>query len=71
VNKEAKKCALCVEENKLQERTAPRDEFKCINFKTYNKYNQIRSINADHFSLDTKCPSMQEMIVKCKQNTDY
>jgi len=38
---------------------------------TYNKHNQNRSINEDHSSLDRKCPSMQAMIAKYKQNTDY
>jgi len=50
---------------------APRDEYKCINFMTYNKYNQIRSINADHSSLVTKSYSMQDMFANYKQNTDY
>jgi len=63
-------CPLCGGIHILKECTAPRDEFKCINF-MYNKYNQIRSINADHSSLDTNCPSMQEMTAKYKQNLDY
>jgi len=63
--------ALFAGKHKLEDCTAPRDEKKCINFMTYNKYNQIRSINADHTSLDTKCFRMQEMIAKYKRNTDY
>jgi len=38
---------------------------------TYNKYNQNRSINADHSPLNRKCPSMKAIIAKYKQNTDY
>jgi len=38
---------------------------------TYNKYNQNRSINEDNSLLDRKCPSMQAIIAKYKQKTDY
>jgi hypothetical protein len=64
-------CPLCAGKHKLKECTAPRDEYKCINFMMYNKYNHISSINADHSSLERKCSSMQEMIAKYKQNNDY
>jgi len=64
-------CVLYAGKHKLKECAAPRDEYKRINFMTYNKYNEIRSINADHSSLDTKYPSLQDMITKYKENTDY
>jgi len=35
------------------------NRIRCTNCMTYNKYNQNRSINEDHSSLDRKCPSMQ------------
>ena len=35
---------------------------------TYNKYNQNRSVNVDHSSLERKFPSMQAMIAKYIQN---
>jgi len=66
-----KTCPLCAGKQKLKECTASRAEYKCTNCMTYDKYNQNRSINVDHSSLNRKCPSMQAMIAKYKQNTDY
>jgi hypothetical protein len=45
-------CPLCSGKHKLKECTAPRAEYKRINFMTYNKYNQNRNIN--EFSLITR-----------------
>jgi len=64
-------CPLCAGRHKLQECTASRTEYKCINCMMYNKHNQNKTINENHSSLDRKCPSMQAMITKYKQNTDY
>jgi len=64
-------CPLCAGKHKLKECTASRAEYKCTNCMTYNKYNQNRCINADHSSLDTKCPNLHAIIAKYKQNTDY
>jgi hypothetical protein len=38
---------------------------------TYNKYNHSKSICTNHSSLDKKCPSLQAILMKYKQNTDY
>jgi hypothetical protein len=38
---------------------------------TYNTYNKDRKTNENHSSLDRNCPSLQAMIVKYKQNTNY
>jgi len=63
-------CPLCAGKHKLKECTASKAEYKCTNYMTYNKYYQNRSINEDHSSLDRKCPSMQAIIARYKQNTD-
>lgn len=52
------KCALCTGKHKLKECRTSIAEYKVTNCVTYNKYNQNRSINANHSSLDIKCPSM-------------
>jgi hypothetical protein len=58
---------LCAGKQKLKECAESRAEYKCTDCMTYNKYNQNRSINEDHSTLDTKCPSMQAMIARNKQ----
>ena len=64
-------CPHCAGKHKLKGCTASRAEYKCTDCMTYNKHNQNRSINEDHSSLDRKCPSMQAMIARYKQNTDH
>jgi hypothetical protein len=63
-------CPLCAGKQKLKERTAQRDEHKCINCMMCNKYSQNKSIDVNHSSLERKCSSMQAMITKYIQNTD-
>ena len=64
-------CPLCAGKHKLKECTAPRNEYKCINCVTYNTYNKDRETNENHSSLDRHCPSLQAIIEKYKQNTNY
>ena len=64
-------CPLCAGKDKLKECTAQTEEYKRNICMTYNKYNQNRSISLDHSCLERKCPSMQAMIAKYIQNTDY
>jgi len=64
-------CPLCAGKHKLKECTASRPEYKCINCATYNTYNKDRKTNENHSSLDRNCPSLQAMIVKYRQNTNY
>jgi hypothetical protein len=64
-------CPLCAGRHKLRECTASPKEFKCINCLTYNKNNQNKSICTNHSSLDKNCPSLQAILEKYRQNTDY
>ena len=70
-NAGAKRSAYFVLENKLKECTASRSDYKCINCVTFNAHNKDRKINENHSSLDQNCPSLQVMIVKYRQNTNY
>jgi hypothetical protein len=64
-------CPLCAANHKLRECKATRTEYRCINCTTYNKYNQGKTVNENHSSLDRTCPSMQAMVEKYRQNTAY
>jgi hypothetical protein len=62
---------LCAGSHKLKECTASPTAYKCIIFLTYNKHNQHKNICENHSSLDKKCPSLQAVSEKYRQNTDY
>jgi hypothetical protein len=64
-------CPLCAGRHKLRECTASSEQHKCINFITYNRYNKSEKIGENHSSLDRNCPSMQAVLAKYRQNTDY
>ena len=64
-------CPLCAGNHKLRECTTSQNEYKCINCVTYNKYNRSNTICTNHSSLDKNCPSLQALLMKHKQNTDY
>jgi hypothetical protein len=64
-------CPLCAGSHKLKECTASPMAYKCINCLTYNKHNQHKNICDNHSSLDKKCPSLQAILKKYRQNTDY
>ena len=64
-------CPLCAENTNSKNPQNREQNTNCTNCMTYSKYNQNKSINEDHSSLDRKCPSMQAMIARYKQNTDY
>jgi len=71
LNASVKRLVLCALKNKLKECTTSRPEYKCINCATYNTYNKDRKTNENHSSIDRNCPSLQAMIVKYRQNTNY
>ena len=64
-------CPLCTGRHKLSECTTSQNDFKCINCITFNKYNHSKTISTNHSSLDKNCPSLQALLMKYKQNTDY
>ena len=64
-------CPLCAEGHKLGECKAAKKDFKCTNCITYNTHNNDSTMNENHSSLDKKCPCLQQMIKKNRQNTEY
>ena len=64
-------CSICAGRHKLRECTVSPTELKFINCLTYNKYNQNKNVCTNHYSLDKNCPSLQTILEKHRQNTDY
>jgi hypothetical protein len=64
-------CPLCAGSHKLKECSATPMQYRCINCLTYNKDNQNKRICDNHSSLDKKCPSLQAILKKYRQNTGY
>jgi hypothetical protein len=64
-------CPLCAGSHKLKDCKAPADQYKCINCMTYNWYSKVGKICDSHSSLHRNCPSMQAVLAKYRQNTDY
>jgi len=64
-------CPLCAGGHKLREFTACTEQHRCINCMTYNRYNKMGKIGENHWSLDKNCPSMQAVLEKYRQNTEY
>jgi hypothetical protein len=64
-------CPLCAGAHKLKECKAPAEQHKCVNRITYNQHSKTGRIRENHSSLDKNCPSMQAVLAKYRQNTDY
>ncbi|PSN31586.1 hypothetical protein C0J52_27850, partial [Blattella germanica] len=64
-------CPLCAGNQKLQDCTTPQDGHKCINCITYNKYTKTEKVCVNHSSLNKNCSSLQAVLNKYRQNTDY
>jgi hypothetical protein len=64
-------CPLCAGKHKLKELQRRGLTTKCINCATFNIHNKDRITNENHSSLDWNCASLQAMIVKYRQNTNY
>jgi len=64
-------CPLCAESHRLKECTVQPADYKCINCQTFNTHNKKAKISENHSSLDRNCPSLQAVLEKCRQNTDY
>jgi hypothetical protein len=64
-------CPLCAGSHKLKECRSQVEQYKCINFTTYNRYSKQDKVNENHSSLDRNCPSLQAVLAKYRLNTDY
>ncbi|PSN57598.1 hypothetical protein C0J52_00501 [Blattella germanica] len=64
-------CPLCAGNHKLQDCTTPQDGHKCINCIIYHKYTKTEKVCVNHSSLNKNCSSLQAVLNKYRQNTDY
>lgn len=64
-------CPLCSKDHTLKECTASRNEYKCVNCATYNKYCRTEKSCEKHSSLDKNCPSLQAVLGRYVLNINY
>ena len=64
-------CPVCAGNHKIKDCNATRDEHRCIKCTIYNKFNQSKKVHEAHTTLDRKCPSMQTMLEKYRQNIAF
>jgi hypothetical protein len=63
-------CPLCARPHKLKECTAEQGHTNVSTAQHTINTAQIKTC-VNHSSLDKKCPSLQAILEKCQQNTDY
>jgi hypothetical protein len=64
-------CPLCAGNHALKDCSASSEDYKCINCHTFNTHNKGAKISDNHSALDRNCPSLQAVLDKYRQNTDY
>ena len=64
-------CPVCADNHSLRECKASKEQYKCINCTTFNKYNHKSPINAKHSSLDNSCSCYQNMLRRFTETIDY
>jgi len=64
-------CPLCAGKHRMQECTTPRTHHRCANCMKFNSRNKDKKNPENHSALDQSCPSLQAMVEKHRQNTNY
>ena len=64
-------CPLCTGKHRLKDCTASRSDYKCINCMKFKEHSKDRKFQENNTTLDRNCPSLQAMIEKYRQNTNY
>jgi predicted nucleic acid-binding Zn finger protein len=64
-------CPHCMGDHNIKACTAPTRDYKRVNCTNYNKYNGTAKVSENHSSMNKTCPSLQTVIQKYKQNTEY
>jgi len=64
-------CPLCTGSHTLRECNATKEQYKCINYSNFNKYNQKSPVNEKHSSLDNSCSCYQHMVRRLTETIDY
>ena len=64
-------CPLCAGGHSLKDCKAPSNQHKCINCMNYNRHSKKGKACENHSSLSKDCPSLQAVLTRYLQNTDY
>jgi len=64
-------CSLCAGSHTTKECKRDTKTYKCINCEIYNKHNPTKMISSAHSALDKECPSLQIVLQRNRQNTEY
>jgi hypothetical protein len=66
-----KMCPLCARRHLLKDCKTPSNQHKCINCMNYNRHSKKGKVCENHSSLSTDCLSLQAVLARYIQNTDY
>jgi len=69
--REEESCSLCAGRHRLRDCTASLQEYKCVNCITFAKFNPTKFVCPNHSSLVKKCSSLQALMEKYRQSTNY
>ena len=64
-------CPICAENHSLRECKTSKEQCKCINCTSFNKYNHKPPVNAKHSFLDNSCSCYQNMLRRFTETTAY
>jgi hypothetical protein len=64
-------CPLCAGPHTIKECKSNPTEHKCVNCVAYNRHNPTKAISEAHTALDKRCPSLQAVLERNRQNTEY
>ena len=64
-------CPLCAGGHSLNDCKTPSNQHKCINCMNYNRHSNKGKLCENHSSLSKDCPSLQVVLTRYIQNTDY
>jgi hypothetical protein len=64
-------CPRCAGNHALKDCSASPGDYKCINCHTFNTHHKDSNVSDNHSALDRNCPSLQAVLDKYRQYTDY
>ena len=64
-------CPHCAQSHKMHECKVSKENHRCINYISYNKYNKTTQVNVNHSSLDKSCSCSRAVIKKYIERVDY
>jgi hypothetical protein len=64
-------CPLCAGGHSLKDCKTPSNQHNCTNGMSYNRHSKKGKVCENHWSLSKDCQSLQAVLTKYIQNTDY